>query len=81
MVLSTRCWFYVGTSLLVAVRLTKNTDPWKYSYSGYGIGFDACWSFSLSDSSGFGKNVTIFGDNMSSSVHIGNKKERYLYSW
>ena len=23
-----------------AVKLTKNADPDKYSYSGYGIGFD-----------------------------------------
>ena len=43
-----------------AVKLTKNTDFNKYKYSGYGIGFDAPRSFSLSDGSGFGKNVIIF---------------------
>ena len=48
------------------------------SYSGYGIGFDACGSFSLSDDSGFGKNVLIFGSDMSSSVHIDNKKKYIL---
>ena len=32
-----------------AVTLTKNTDSDKYSYSGYGIGFDAHRTFSLSD--------------------------------
>ena len=31
----------------------------KYSYSGYGIGFDACRSFSLSGGSG-GKNNNNF---------------------
>ena len=25
-----------------AVKLTKNTDPGKYEYGGYGIGFNAC---------------------------------------
>ena len=37
-------------------------------------------SFSLSDSSRFGKNVTIFGADMSSSVHVNNRKKRYLNS-
>ena len=31
--------------------------------------------FSLSDGSGFGKNVIILGVDMSSLVHIGNKKK------
>ena len=43
-----------------AVKLTKNVDFDQYSYSGYGIGFDACGSFLLSDGAGFGKNI-IFG--------------------
>ena len=60
MVAYTRCWFYVGNSLFGAVKLSKNADPDKYSYSGYGIGFDACRTFSSSDGSGFGKNVIIF---------------------
>ena len=42
------------------------------------IGFGACGSFSLSDDSGFGKNVIIFGGDMSSSVHIDNKKKYIL---
>ena len=36
--------------------------------------FDACGSFSLSNGSGFGKNVIIFGADMSSPVHVCNKK-------
>ena len=55
--------------------MTKNADPDKYKNSGYGVGFDARGSFSLSDGSGFGKNATIFVAKMSSSVHINNKKK------
>ena len=55
--------------------MTKNADPDKYKNSGYGIGFDARGSFSLSDGNGFGKNATIFVAKMSSSVHINIKKK------
>ena len=34
--------FTLGNCLFVAVKLTKNADPDKYWYNGYGIGFDAC---------------------------------------
>ena len=33
----------------------------------------------LSDDSGFGKNVIIFGADMSSSAHIDNKKKDILF--
>ena len=33
--------FILGSFLFRAVKLTKNTDPYKYSDSGYGVGFDA----------------------------------------
>ena len=46
-------------------------------YTGYGIGFDSRSEFSLPDGS-MGKNVIIFGADRSSSVHIDNKKKRYL---
>ena len=42
-----------------AVQLTKNTDPNKYSYSGYGIGLDFGSFFPILNS--VGKNVIIFG--------------------
>ena len=32
------------------------------------------WKFKLSDSNEFGKNVIIFGADMSSSVHADNEK-------
>ena len=41
---------------------------------GYGVGFHTSGSFWLSDSSGFGKNVIIFGADLNSSVDIDNKK-------
>ena len=58
---------------LGAVTLTTNTDIDKYGYSGYGIGFDRRGSFSF-PGGGFGQNILIFGADMSSSVHIDNKK-------
>ena len=63
--------------LFGAVTLTKNADNHKYGYSGYGIGFDRRSSFSFLDG-GFGQNVLIFREGMSSSVHIDNKKKEIL---
>ena len=60
-----------------AVKLTKNADTDKYKYSGYGRGFDSQSAFSLPDSS-IEKNAIIFGDDMSSSVFIGNRKKDIL---
>ena len=55
----------LGNSSFGAVKLT-NPDPDKYKYSGYGIGFDAIGSFSLSEGfSLFGKEVIIFGADLS----------------
>ena len=70
--------FALGNSLFGPAKLTKNADFGKHKYSGYDIGFDACTSFSLSDGSGFSKNVIIFGADMSSSLHIGNLKQGVL---
>ena len=53
----------------------------KYKHSGYGIGFDARGSFSLSDGSGFGKNVIMFDAVLSSSMHVNNRRNYwYMYS-
>ena len=41
------------------VKLTKNADPDKYSYSGYGIGFDTRGYHSLPGGS-VGKNLIFF---------------------
>ena len=42
------------------------------------MGFDAHGTFSLLDCSGFGKNVIIFGTDMSSSAHSEYKKKYVL---
>ena len=63
--------------LFGVVKLTKTTDIDKYKYSGYGIGFDSRGAF-LHPSGGFGKNVIIFGADMSSSVHANNKTRSIL---
>ena len=59
--------------LFGAVSLTKNVDN---EYSGYGIGFDRKGTFSFGN--GFGKNIIIFGVDMSSSQHIDNKTKDIL---
>ena len=58
--------------LFGAVSLTKHVDIDQYKYSGYGIGFDRKGKFSFG-SNGFGRNVAIFGADMSSSVHANNR--------
>ena len=63
--------------LFGAVTLTKNADLEKHGYSGYGIGFERRSSFSF-PSGGFGQNVLIFGADMSSSIHVDNKKKDIL---
>ena len=60
-----------------AVALTENADIDNYKYSGYGSGFDRRSSFSF-PSGGFGENVLIFGADMSSSIHVDNKKKDIL---
>ena len=62
--------------LFGAVNLTKNDDIDKYMYSGYGIGFDRKGIFSF-PGGGYGKNVLIFGVDMSFTSHIDNKKKTY----
>ena len=69
----------LGNSLFGAVKLVKNADIGKCKYSGYGILFDVRGTFSF-PTGGFGKNVIIFGVDMSSSVHVDNKK-RHFDSW
>ena len=46
-------------------------------YGGYGIGFDSGSLFSIPNFD-WGKNVIIFGVDMSSSVDINNKKKDIL---
>ena len=57
--------------------MSKNADIDKYKYSGYGIGFNRHGSFSF-PGTGLGKNVIIFGVDMSSSRKIDNRKKDIL---
>ena len=67
----------IKNCLFGAITLTKNSDIEKYKYSGYGIGFDRRSSFSFTGG-GFGQNMLIFGADMSTSIHIDNKKKDIL---
>ena len=62
--------------LFSAVKLTKNIDIDECRYSGYGIEFDRKEKFSVIN--GFSRNCIIFGVNMSSSIHVDNKKKYIL---
>ena len=65
--------------LFGTVTVTKNADVDKYKYCGYGIGFDRRSNFSF-PSGGFGKNILIFGADMSSSARFDNKNI-HISSW
>ena len=63
--------------LFGAVILTKNVDIDKCKYSGFGIEFDRHGSFSF-PGTGLDRNVIIFGVDMSSTIHVDNKKKDIL---
>ena len=67
----------VGNSLSGVAILVKDADIDKYKYSGYSTGVDIKGNFSF-PASGFGKNIKIFGADMSSSAHVDSKKEDIL---
>ena len=58
-----------------SVKLPKNADINKYGYSGYSIGSDRNTSFSVGNE--IGKNVIIFGADMSSPTKIDNRKKEF----
>ena len=68
--------FTLENCLFGAVKVTENADVNKFKYSGYGIGFDGKEVFSHPTGS-FGNNAVIFGVDMTSSVHIDNKKKTF----
>ena len=57
------------------VKLTKNADLDKYKYSSYGKGFDSRSEFLFTS---FGKNISISGVDVSSSMHIDKKGKDIL---
>ena len=56
-----------------AVKLTKNPGTAEYKYSGHRIGFDRKGQFSFGNE--YGRNIIIFGVDMSSSAYVDNKKK------
>ena len=71
--------FTLGNCLFESLELIKNIDPDKYKYSDYGIELEPRSECLFTDGS-MGKNVIIFGADMSSSVHIDNKNKDILIS-
>ena len=69
--------FTLKDCLFGNVKITKNADPDKYSYSGYGNGFDSCSHFSIPNFD-WDKNAASFGVDISSSVHIDNNNRDIL---
>ena len=69
--------FTLNNCLLGSVKLTKNADPDKCKHKNYEIGFDYSSEFLFADGS-MGRNVIIFGADMSSYVHVNNKNKDIL---
>ena len=69
--------YVLRNSLFGATKVSNNTtkDPQKYNYSEYGIAFS---SNKHPDTGGAGKNVIIFGCDMSDSKYENNKKQPIL---
>ena len=59
------------------IKMTKNADTDKYKYRGHGTGFDLSGIFSHSHG-GDGKNVIIFGADMTSSKYANSKTKNVL---
>ena len=69
--------FILQNCLFGEVKLTQNANIDKYKYSGYGIGFDSRRCFTH-PSGAYGKNVIIFGADLSNSTHANNKTRSIL---
>ena len=66
------------SSYSTLIKLTKHVDIDPYKYSGYGFRFDRKEFFSIDDE--VGRNVILFGVDMSSSLHIDDKKITFQFS-
>ena len=71
--------FTIQNPLFGAMQITKNADTSKYDYKGYGICFDERSQFGHTITEGGrahitnGRNVLMFGADMSFSVHKTNR--------
>ena len=76
--------FTIQNALFGAMQITKNDDTSKYDYKGYGICFDERSQFGHTITEGGrahttnGRNILIFGADMSFSVHKTNR-ENHIY--
>ena len=70
-------YFRLGNCLFGSVKLTKNLDLDKYKYTSYSTAFDSPSKFLFTDGN-YGKNVIIFGADMSSWMHVDNKGKDIL---
>ena len=79
--------FTIQNALFGAMQITKNTDTSKYDYKGYGICFDEGGTFGHTITEGGfahttnARNVSIFGVDMSFSVHATNSKSYLCYGY
>ena len=80
--------FTIKNALFGAMQITKDaTDNSKNNYKGYGICFDERSQFGHTITEGGfthttnGRNVLIFGADMSSSVHATNKANHIYILW
>ena len=64
--------YTIQNALFGAVKVTKNSDISKNKYEGYGICFDEGGTFTKGSITN-GKNVIIFGADMSFSIHADNR--------
>ena len=64
--------YTIQNALFGAVKVTKNSDVLKNKYEIYGICFDEGGTFTKGNISN-GKNVKIFGADMSFSIHANNR--------
>ena len=69
--------FTLGNYLFGVVKVTKNADPDKCKYSGFGIGIDSCPQFLWIDESNE-KKIIISGVDNSSSVHVDGRNKNNL---
>ena len=69
--------FTSGNSLFGSVKLAENADLDKCIYTGYDIGFDSRSGFLFTDGS-YGKKNHFLGADMSSSMHVHNKRKNML---
>lgn len=69
----------LGYCFFGAIKLSKNTDPDKYGYSDYGMGFDVHSQFSFLTREWGKTDVNFCVDDSSS--RLNDNKKRYPSSW